>query len=137
MLKKLTLTATLACLLIIFLLSAQTAPMSAGFSRQITVAGVLVGEQLGVLAAGTAEDSAKIDVLDNQFRQSAHSIAFFALALALVLCMVLAGLDEYHQTFVPGRGMEWVDFWSDMLGVGCGLALVLLGYLRVHKRRIL
>ena len=37
-----------------------------------------------------------------------------ALALAFALCFAI--LDEYHQTFVPGRGGTWTDVAIDGLG---------------------
>jgi VanZ like family len=39
-----------------------------------------------------------------------------ALALALAFCLLYAISDEYHQTFVPGRGGTWVDVAIDTLG---------------------
>ncbi len=38
------------------------------------------------------------------------------IALALVLTLLFAVSDEYHQTFVPGRGGVWTDVAIDGLG---------------------
>ncbi len=37
-------------------------------------------------------------------------------ALAGAFCLFFAVLDEYHQTFVPGRGGTWTDVAIDGLG---------------------
>lgn len=39
------------------------------------------------------------------------------LVLAVVLCLIFAMTDEYHQTFVPGRGGTWSDVAIDSAGV--------------------
>ena len=38
------------------------------------------------------------------------------LAFALTFSVLFAVLDEYHQTFVPGRGGTWSDVAIDTLG---------------------
>ena len=38
-------------------------------------------------------------------------------ALAMGFCLLFAVSDEYHQTFVPGRGGTWTDVVIDGLGV--------------------
>lgn len=40
-----------------------------------------------------------------------------SLGLALVLAAVWAGLDEWHQTWVPGRDGSLEDLAADMAGV--------------------
>jgi VanZ like family len=45
------------------------------------------------------------------------------LALALVLCLLFATSDEYHQSFVPGRNGTWTDVAIDALGA-CLAALI-------------
>jgi VanZ family protein len=37
---------------------------------------------------------------------------------AMILCLLFALSDEYHQTFVPGRRGSWADVAIDGLGVG-------------------
>ena len=43
--------------------------------------------------------------------------------LAAVFCVMFAASDEYHQTFVPGRGGTITDVAIDSLGVFLGTAL--------------
>lgn len=78
-------------------------------------------------------------------RKSAHMAAYFILAALLMwavreclrspghssaavvfLCAVLAGLDEFHQTFVPGRSGQFRDILIDLVGTGGFLLLWLL-----------
>jgi VanZ family protein len=48
------------------------------------------------------------------------------LVVASAACLLFAASDEYHQTFVPGRGGTWRDFAIDGLGVGLAATIVLL-----------
>ena len=43
----------------------------------------------------------------------------------LIFIAVYAALDEFHQSFVPGRSVEVADFMADFLGAG---VFVLIGY---------
>jgi VanZ family protein len=47
------------------------------------------------------------------------------------LGLALAFLDEYHQHFVPGRHMDFLDGLADALGAACGILL----YLYFEKKR--
>lgn len=46
--------------------------------------------------------------------------------LAVILCSFFAMLDEYHQTFVPGRGGTWTDVAIDGLGILLAALIALL-----------
>ena len=48
------------------------------------------------------------------------------LALAVLLSLAYAGLDEFHQSWVPGRAATWRDFFADSVGVAGALLLVLV-----------
>jgi VanZ family protein len=45
------------------------------------------------------------------------------LMASLIACVLYAGSDEYHQTFVVGRGASVVDVMIDTFGVLVGLVL--------------
>ena len=47
-------------------------------------------------------------------------------ALAILLAGLYAGLDEYHQSFVPGRHASVYDFLADLTGVLLGVGLLSL-----------
>jgi VanZ family protein len=51
--------------------------------------------------------------------------------LALLLALIYAVSDEYHQSFVPGRHPSWVDV---LVFDGGGAALALLVFSRIRKR---
>ena len=52
--------------------------------------------------------------------------------LFLSLGMVYGVLDEWHQSFVPGRDPSWGDWVADAAGVVLGYFLLRF-YLRVHS----
>lgn len=54
-------------------------------------------------------------------------------ALAFTVTAACAALDEWHQTFVPGRQASIVDFLLDLAGIG-GLLLI-LRLVAVRKER--
>ena len=66
--------------------------------------------------------------------------------LAGFLCVGFAGLDEYHQSFVAGRGPSVRDVGIDSIGIFIGILMVqffcFLGRITIfrplakHKRRI-
>jgi VanZ family protein len=45
------------------------------------------------------------------------------IAIALIILIGFAGLDEYHQSWIPGRDPDWRDFLADGLGIGVGFWL--------------
>ena len=95
------------------------------------------------------------DLLSFLVRKAAHMGVFFVLTglllfalwrlgtsprtqagLSLGLCALLAGLDEFHQTFVPGRDGKLPDVLIDLGGGVCFLLLwLLLRHLRGRKAR--
>jgi VanZ family protein len=45
-------------------------------------------------------------------------------ALAFMACTACAALDEWHQSFVPGRTCSLGDFLLDLAGIGAMLVLL-------------
>ncbi|MFC2037130.1 VanZ family protein [Chloroflexota bacterium] len=59
-----------------------------------------------------------------------------ALLLALLLTMLYAAFDEFHQSFVPGRTADPFDILSDGAGAALGIsAWALFQQLRARARR--
>jgi VanZ family protein len=58
-------------------------------------------------------------------------------ALAFAASAVSGALDEWHQSFVPGRSSSVGDFLVDVLGIGAMLFLLRLAALRAARRRAL
>lgn len=50
--------------------------------------------------------------------------ARYALIWSAVFALLYASSDEWHQTFVPGRGGTWVDVVIDSIGIGLALIFV-------------
>lgn len=50
----------------------------------------------------------------------------YAIITSILLCIAFAGLDEFHQSFVPGRAARLTDVMIDSFGVLTGFALVTL-----------
>ena len=118
---------------IIWHLSAQTGTQSQALSDSVLEAfGYDIQNSLMSLSA----------LLSFLVRKGAHMGAFFGLTgllvfalwplvkrpalrgtSALALCALLAGLDEFHQTFVPGRTGAPRDVLIDLLGGACFLLL--------------
>jgi len=59
-----------------------------------------------------------------------------ALALLAVLGAAAGGLDELHQSFVPGRTADWADLAADILGVAAAGLIVPLLVRRPWGRRL-
>ena len=85
-------------------------------------------------------------LVDTIFKKSAHAAAYAVLwtlwwltlgrnaFLALVLTVGYAFLDEWHQTFVPGRHGRLFDVGIDTLGAL--LAMAALHVAGIHRRTI-
>ena len=140
---------------LIWSFSAQTAAVSGGASDG------LLEQLLSALcpAYGAAVPDVQrtaVELLSFYIRKAAHMFLYFVLALlvwlaltrllrvrpkracaALVLCALLAALDEYHQTLVPGRSGELRDILIDLIGAGIALLLFALPPLSVWLRRSL
>jgi VanZ family protein len=50
---------------------------------------------------------------------------------AFVLTVIYGALDEYHQSFVPGRDADVYDLVADT----CGAVLAATGYFLLHRRQ--
>ena len=107
-------------------------------------------------AAPEAARAAVVELLSFFERKAAHMFLYFVLALlayfaacclfrrfparagaAVALCALLASLDEYHQTLVPGRNGEVRDVLVDLCGAGIALGFLALPYAASWCRRSL
>ena len=129
----------------IFLMSAMPGDVSGAQS------GTVVRILLAVLDAvwGPAEVSPQaLSLLELLVRKAAHMTEYAVLALlyshalrlsgakrparyALLLCLLYAATDEFHQSFVGGRGPSPVDVMIDTAGA----ALALAGWGLIKKLR--
>ncbi len=137
--------------IVIWNFSAQTAVQSTGTSSGL-IDRVLLGLSPAYRRMTPQDRASLVESLSFFVRKGAHMFLYFVLtgllllalrtlirqpgrraAAAAALCALLAGLDEYHQTFVPGRSGEVRDVLVDLSG-GCVLLLLwwLLRTLRHH-----
>jgi VanZ family protein len=105
--------------------------------------------------ADSVIQSDAVELLSFFERKAAHMFIYFVLALLLylalsalmvkrrktlsaVLCLLLASLDEYHQTFIDGRSGQLRDVLVDLTGGLLALLLLaILGWMlrNRHRRR--
>lgn len=112
--------------------SSQTAEVSGGASSGI------VRHFLSYLLGAYTQDT--VALLDHLLRKTAHFTLYFILGCSLTGCYrrqrhvppafaalltgaILAGLDEFHQIFVDGRGPALSDVLLDTSGVVVGCLL--------------
>jgi VanZ family protein len=102
-----------------------------------------------LLSSIPAEELPKIGSFDNIVKKSGHMAGYGALAacywlglsfapkrkwLALLLCMLFALSDEYHQYHVPGRNASLVDALV-FDGGGALVGLSVTAWIRMKKGR--
>lgn len=128
----------LAFLVLIYIFSNQNGIISNGISREITyrmetgIESILgINSQTGL--------PIKLDY-NYIFRKVIHFVEYFVLAFiifkalmisgikgknliryTLILCIMFAAIDEFHQMFIPGRSPRIYDVIIDSFGSFCGL----------------
>lgn len=136
MLKKLLAwISVLIWMVVIFNFSAQNAEESSSLSQGISK---IIYNFLSSLPGLKLE----LSLFHSLLRQTAHFLIFFILALllinafrisglnfnrsvlfTLIIAVIYAALDEYHQNFVPGRAAELKDVFVDSLGIISGIGI--------------
>ena len=123
--------------------SGQTAEVSDGASRGIA-------RWLLTFLPG-AHTEATVSLVDHLLRKAAHFTLYFILGCSLTGCYrrqkrvpyvlavlltgaVLAGLDEFHQMFVDGRGPMFSDVVLDTCGVAAGCLFATVFH-KIHMRK--
>lgn len=142
-LKPLSFIPALLLMYMIYSFSAQDGTTSAQLSYKVTYKTIEIGSE--VLDADF--QPWEIDSLTNRFqgvvRKLAHMTEYFALAIAVAfplyvyglrgilllfvagfICVAFACGDEYHQSYVAGRGPSKRDVLIDSFGVFWGIILV-------------
>lgn len=136
---------------VIFWFSAQTGHSSGAMSDRL--AGWLLEWWRPSFFLQSAEERAAVfETVTFCIRKGAHMGVYFILsglllaavwrlmvsarrraAAVFILCALLAGLDEFHQTFVSGRSGQLRDVLIDL--AGCACFLLLWGAVSWFKRR--
>lgn len=154
--KLLSLIPTILLLLLIFGFSAQDGESSGSLSFQISL--FLVKLVSPILPAAMSEELLleRAEFIHIFVRKAAHMTEYFLLTLSLQLplaawffhllpwktriiagfitTVVLAALDEFHQTFVPGRSGNLTDVCIDSIGaIAASLCLLIFFSMRNKK----
>ncbi|MGO1651166.1 VanZ family protein [Senegalia sp. (in: firmicutes)] len=147
--KKISWLAVFIWMGIIFYLSAQPSGESSNLSSGISD---FVLHIINTIFKGL---DFNIDEFHFIIRKSAHFTAYFILAtltlnalrrsevyghksimIALVISIIYAASDEFHQSFVPGRGPAIKDVFIDTSGAISGLLVYMVSLKLLFKRRI-
>lgn len=143
LLKPLSFLPAILMMYMIFQFSAQTGEVSGQLSYDISYKIVEIKDELLGTEKSYDDLAAEADSIHYYVRKAAHMTVYFLLAIAVsfplyvyrirgiwlmllagIICVVFAGLDEYHQSFVAGRGPSLKDVGIDSIGAFVGILLV-------------
>lgn len=142
LLKPLSFLPALAMMYMIFRFSSQTGSQSGALSLKVSRGLVKACDKVMDLELDGSQLALYANELHFYVRKAAHFSEYFLLAvsvafplyvyrirglwlvlLAGLFCIGFAGLDEYHQSFVAGRGPSLRDVGIDSLGAFAGIYL--------------
>lgn len=143
LLKPLSFLPAIVVMYLIFSFSSQDGVSSARLSRMVSEKVVVTADQVLEKRWSAEQIAAYTEQIHYYVRKTAHVTEYFVLAvtvafplyvygirglwlvlLAGVFCVSFAGLDEYHQSFVAGRGPSARDVAVDSIGILPGILLV-------------
>ena len=143
LLKPLSFLPAIVVMYLIFSFSSQDGVSSARLSRMVSEKVVVTADQVLEKGWSAEQIAAYTEQIHYYVRKTAHVTEYFVLAvtvafplyvygirglwlvlLAGVFCVSFAGLDEYHQSFVAGRGPSARDVAVDSMGILPGILLV-------------
>lgn len=142
-LKPLSFVPALIVMYMIFRLSAQDGAASSQLSYKVSTKIVVTADKLLDKDLSTAEIKQYADKIHYLVRKFGHVTEYFILAVSVafplyvygvrgfalmivagLFCVGFAGFDEYHQSFVAGRGPSKRDVAIDSIGIFIGIILV-------------
>ena len=142
-LKPLSFLPALFMMYVIFSFSAQPGTVSGSLSYKVSEIIVESANDAFELHWSDAEVVHYTDRIHHTVRKIAHVTEYFLLAISVsfplyvygvrgiwlpllagFLCVGFAGLDEYHQSFVAGRGPSVRDVGIDSIGIFIGILMV-------------
>ncbi|MBQ7863090.1 MAG: VanZ family protein [Lachnospiraceae bacterium] len=157
LIKLLSLVPTILLLFLIFNFSAQDGESSGSLSFEISLFLVRLASPL--LPAAMSEEVLldRAELIHYFVRKAAHMTEYFLLTLSLQLpltawfsnrltpklriligfaaTVLFAALDEFHQTFVPGRSGNFTDVCIDSTGALIASLFLLLFY-SIHQKKL-
>lgn len=143
LLKPLSFLPAILMMCLIYHFSAQSGEVSGNLSYEVSYQ--IVETKNEVLGLGKSYDELSSEAYGIQYyvRKAAHMTEYFLLAIAVsfplyvyrvrgvwlvllagIFCVVFAGLDEYHQSFVSNRTPAVKDVCIDSVGALLGILLV-------------
>jgi VanZ family protein len=60
------------------------------------------------------------------FQNKFSFLKYKSAAATIIIGSIYGGLDEFHQHFIPGRSMEFLDFVADFAGLVLAVVFVIL-----------
>ena len=143
LIKPLSFMPMLAMMMLIFSFSSQTGVDSGQLSHKVSCKIVEVGSQILDKSLEDWQIEAYADKIEGPVRKLAHMTEYFILAITValpfyvyglrgfplllvagIICVGFACTDEYHQSFVAGRGPSMWDVCIDSIGAFFGIMLV-------------
>ena len=143
LLKPLSFLPALMMMYLIFSFSSQDGAASAQLSRKVSHKLVVVADELLEKDWSSAQIGYYTETIHYYVRKTAHVTEYFLLSAAVaiplyvygirglwlvfvagIFCVSFAGLDEYHQSFVAGRGPSVKDVAIDSIGILPGIFMV-------------
>lgn len=140
LLKPLSFVPALCIMYFIYHMSAQDGTTSAGLSYKLSLKLVTIADIILEKGLDPLQLAYYADMIHHYVRKLGHIAEYFALSASvafplyvyrlrgfkLVLfagafCIAFAGLDEYHQSFVAGRGPSIKDVGIDSIGIVFGI----------------
>ena len=156
-LKLLSFLPTIALLFLIFGFSAQDGESSGSLSFQVSLFLVRLFSPLIPTIQSENVLVEYAEMIHLYVRKAAHMTEYFLLTLSLqlplyawlskllswkwriatgaILTVVLAALDEFHQSFVPGRSGNLTDVCIDSIGV-IAASLCLILFYSLHQKKL-
>lgn len=148
-LKPLSFLPAIFMMYIIFSLSAQNGMTSSQLSSKVSQKLVAVADELLQKDWTKEQQVSYAAKIHYQVRKAGHVTEYFLLAISVsfplyvygirgfwlillagTICVGFAGLDEYHQSFVAGRGPSKRDVLIDCIGIFPGIIIVrIFGFL--------
>lgn len=142
-LKPLSFLPALVMMYIIYSFSAQTGEASGSLSYEISYKIVEIGDKISGAELTPEQLKSYARKIEHPVRKLAHMTEYFLLTLSVsfpfyvyglrglklmltagLICVAFAAGDEYHQSFVDGRGPSVKDVMIDSVGVFFGILFV-------------